>query len=129
FAHYQVFFPALIVRQSIQFQNKNSLQLQDKLGYQLSDIFKPISTLIDEYIVANHDSEITTGRAFQKIIDDLQQIKSTVITSLDKNLEKSIEAATTKMAKQIDVIEKKTKRAIKKKAHIAIQRMEQLKAV
>lgn len=128
FEHYGIFFPALILRQSIQFQSKSSKDLQEKLGYSLSQLFQSSDTLINQYIQQHHQADLNIASQYKTSIE---QIKTQIIKQteyLDKNLSKSIDAATTKMQYQVGVIEKKIKRAAIKKEAIMVNRIKTLKS-
>lgn len=128
FDHYNVVFPTLILRQSIQFQHAASAQLQEKLGISMEDLFLPTTMLIDQE-VAKNATNLTHTEDFKTELNDLlSRIKKRGV-QIDANLEKSTVAALTKMEKQLDVLNHKFFKAEKKNQAILVAQLEKLKRI
>jgi bacillithiol biosynthesis cysteine-adding enzyme BshC len=128
FEKYNVFFPVVLLRQSILWINKREHDLREKLQLSISDIFKPEESLVKGYIAKHSKDNWQTGEetaTIEKIMVDLK----TKATSLDATLRGSAEAAVAKMKHQLEVLEKKMLRAEKRKMETELQRINRLLAV
>lgn len=126
FEHYNIFYPAILLRQSVQWIESKDAALKSKLGLNTKQLFTPTEQLKKEYIerVTNGEWETKAEReAIEKVFSRLKEKAS----SLDRTLEPSAEAVLTKMNKQLEVLEKKMLRAEKKKNETILNRIEKLK--
>ncbi|MGN6566612.1 MAG: bacillithiol biosynthesis cysteine-adding enzyme BshC [Flavipsychrobacter sp.] len=127
FAHYHVFYPAILLRQSVLWVEPAAAKLRDGLKLSVQDIFKPEVVLVREYVTANSNDDWQTANEtteIEKILNSLKQKAS----SLDPTLRSSAEAVTTKIKHQLEVLEKKMLRAEKRKMHTQLQKISRLKA-
>lgn len=122
FRHYQIPYPALILRQSAMIIDKvNALRIQ-KLGLEPSDLFwelvdieKKISLSLSE-----HDLELHAERKqFHEITERLNSIASTI----DFSLSQSTESLNKRIEHQLEQYSKKLIRAQKRKFIVEISRL------
>jgi uncharacterized protein YllA (UPF0747 family) len=126
FQHYKVFFPVVLLRQSVQFIDKPSYTLMQKLGLDDQPIFENETTLTKHLITKNsiRDWTVATEQAtIQKTLATLAQKAK----DIDATLEHAVGAVITKINHQIVLLEKKMYRAEKRKADIDIARLGRLK--
>jgi bacillithiol synthase len=106
FEHYKVFYPTVLLRQSVLWIGETQAKLRQQMGLSSVDIFKPELDLIHEYIAKHSTDDWQTNeerKAIEAIFADLKQKAS----DLDPTLRSSAEAALTKMRHQLTVLEKK----------------------
>jgi bacillithiol biosynthesis cysteine-adding enzyme BshC len=126
FAHYKVFYPAILLRQSVMWVNKQEQDLWEKLGLDTQAIFKPTDDLIRYYIAAHTNGEWQTRdemTALAVIIDQLKQ----KATALDPTLEQAAGSVLAKVQHQVANLELKMMRAEKRKMEIPVQRIRRFK--
>lgn len=128
FEHYKVFFPVVMLRQSVLWINKREHELREKLQLTVKDVFKPEVTLVKDFVTAHGGDDWQTGEEAALIESAMQALKLKAV-SLDTTLRSSAEAALTKMKHQLDVLEKKMLRAEKRKMQIDLQRITRLRSV
>ncbi len=126
FDAYKVFYPAIILRQSIQFINSADTQLMRQLGYATAEVFLPTERLVKQRVHAVSTNDWMLAAESQQIETALMQIKDKA-KAIDKNLETSIGAALKKMQYQLGIIEKKLYKAEKRNLKIEIDRIYRLK--
>ena len=126
FQHYNVFYPSIHLRQSVQWVGNMQLKLIEQLELNIPDIFKPEQQLIREYITKHSGNEWHTDSEIAEIEKVFQNLKQKAI-SLDPTLKPAAEAALTKMKHQLVEMEKKMLRAEKRKNETQIARIERLK--
>jgi bacillithiol biosynthesis cysteine-adding enzyme BshC len=126
FEHYKVFYPAILLRQSVLWIEPKQVKLQQQLGFSVADIFKNENDLVRQYIAANSKNDWQlNGEA--KAVDEIMEVLKQKATSLDPTLRASAEAALTKMKYQVEVLEKKMLRSEKKKMQDQLLRITRLK--
>jgi bacillithiol synthase len=126
FSHYHVFYPLILLRQSILWIPKKQAELRKKTDLSIPQVFMPLAELERAYIAkhGNNNWQLTTERgALEKLI---QQLKEKA-TELDVTLASSAEAALAKINHQVQVLEKKMLRAEKRKAKVELERIGRLK--
>lgn len=127
FEHYHVFYPCILLRQSVLWASKNSVLLREQLEFTVADLFKAEEQLKVEYISGHTTNEWKTDeevKAITAIFNSIQQ----KATSLDPTLKEGAAAALTKMRQQLALMEKKMLRAEKRKMEVQMQRIARLKA-
>lgn len=128
FSHYNVFYPALILRQSVQFISTYQQEIINKLHFSTSDIFRPAEQLVKERISQLSQNDLKTDGEWQRIVSALQSIKAKA-SRVDKSLERSVDAALKKMQYQVEVVEKKMYKAEKRNLGTEIDRIYKMKAM
>ncbi len=127
FTHYNVFYPAIILRQSILWVQKPQADMRRKLELSITDIFRPELDLVRDLVTQSAGTEWQTSEeatAMEAIMNSLKQ----KATSLDVTLRGSAEAALAKIKHQLQVLEKKMLRAEKRKLQTELARISKLKA-
>ncbi len=127
FAHYHVFYPAILLRQSVLLIDNQQTKLREQTGLDVRSIFGDEQELIKNYISAHTNGEWQTSHEAAEMETIFQTLRQKA-TSLDPTLSKSAEAALTKIKYQLSVLEKKMLRAEKKKMEVQLQRITRLKA-
>ncbi|HRO42312.1 MAG TPA: bacillithiol biosynthesis cysteine-adding enzyme BshC [Flavipsychrobacter sp.] len=126
FDHYNVFYPAVHLRQSVVWINSKNKKLREQLGFSISDLFKSETTLEHKLVVAQSTGNWQTKNEMDIVEQTLQQLKQKA-TALDPTLSSSAEAALAKIRNQMQVLEKKMLRAEKRKMHDQLARISKLK--
>ncbi len=126
FKHYNVFFPAVILRQSVHFLNKNTVAHIHKMGIALKEIFIPKDEWANKEIDKIFGNEISLEHEEQQLIALLQNIKDKVV-NIDKTLANSTEAVMVKINKQLEILRKKIIRAKKRNIENRISELETIK--
>lgn len=126
FEHYGVFFPMVILRNSVQWIDENSKKRMDKLGLTIQDLFLPIQELTTAYIQRNQEEPTSIE---QELVSIEQVFKSLLEKSLkyDPSLKGNIEAEKTKVIHSLKHLEQKITKAEKKKYEVELSQLEKLK--
>lgn len=126
FDHYGVFFPAVVLRQSVQWVDAPSAALQAKAGLSDTDIFQPAEKLVLGFVHANssHDLDLSD---VQEQMNQLATLMRNKATAIDVTLKASAEAALTRMKRQVAVMEKKMLRAEKRNMADKLSRIYKVK--
>jgi len=126
FAHYQVDFPVLMLRNSALVIDKRSETRMQILGISHKHLFSNTETLKTDWIKAHVNLQLALDdeeRAVRAIFD---QIKLNAY-KIDKTLSQSADAAKSKALKLISTLEKKMLRAEKRKHKTSFSQIEALK--
>jgi len=127
FDFYKVFFPVVILRQSVQIINEDAWQLAKRLGVSLTEIFQAEESLTK--IILGRKTNLSWQLQNEKeIIHKTMEAIAQKAYAVDPTLEKSAQAALTKMQKQLSIIEQKIYRAEKRKEHELVAQIKRLKA-
>ncbi|MCB0396883.1 MAG: bacillithiol biosynthesis cysteine-adding enzyme BshC [Flavobacteriales bacterium] len=126
FDHCDVFFPALILRDSAWWIDSGAAAKLEKLGLVWNDLLKEESTLIKTWLEKNAETEVDYSKAknaileiFDKIAEDTKQI--------DQSLEKAVGAEGQKAMKILEGVESRIQKAAKKKYETSLKQIEQLR--
>ncbi|MDF1696731.1 MAG: bacillithiol biosynthesis cysteine-adding enzyme BshC [Saprospiraceae bacterium] len=126
FAHFNVFFPMLIRRNSAMILNKGQLKNLSKLDFTIEDIFLDQDQLIFKFINASSEIEIKLDDQKTQIENAYQDIAKKS-TSVDPSLAKSVLAEMTRQLKNIDQMESRIKRSLKSQQDVNVKKIEKLK--
>lgn len=126
FTHYKAFFPAIVLRQSAMIIGPKSVVMQQKLNLSLEELFIKTEPLINNY-VAQYGDDSWNVTALQQQLETLEQETIDRLADLDGQLHLSAEAVFTKIKKQAEVLEKKVRKAAKRKMADRVQQIQQLK--
>ncbi len=126
FEHYHVFYPVILLRQSVLWINDAQAKLRKQLGLSIPEIFKPELVLIRNFISNNTGDEWQTTEESATIEKIMAALKLKA-TALDVTLKGSAEAVLTKIKYQLQVLEKKMLRAEKRKLQTELARITRLK--
>lgn len=127
FEHYKVFYPAVILRQSVMWVNAAQSKQLQTLGIGLTEIFKPEDELAKEYISRNSSDDWRTGKEDEQIEQVIIGLKQKAI-AIDPTLSRSSEAVLAKIKYQLEVLEKKMLRAEKRKMQVQLDRIARTKS-
>ncbi len=126
FEHYHVFYPCILLRQSVLWVEAPQSKLRRLLEFSIGDLFKEEQKQIVEYISKHASEEWKTEEETKAIESIFESIKQKA-TRLDATLSDGVSAALTRMKHQLVTVEKKMLRAEKKKMDIQVKRIERLK--
>lgn len=126
FDHYHVFFPQLLLRQSVQWIDGAAATVRQKLELSIEDLFTDSAELLKRYITQ------TSGNSWDTTTEKLET--ATLLASLqqkaesiDPTLKAAAASVLQKIQKQLAGLEQKMYRAEKKKHDIQEQRIALLK--
>lgn len=126
FNHYKVFFPAVILRQSVLWVDQPSADLQQKIGLSDEEMFQPSEKLVKAFVQKHTRKDLQLEDIRQQMNQVFDQVK-TKAAHVDVTLKASAEAALTKMRYQLDTIEKKMMRAEKRNMAEQLSQLYKLK--
>lgn len=127
FDYYNVFFPALVLRQSALWMPKAEVDLQEKLGISDEDLFQPLHQLEKEQVLKTSPKDLSLANELTVLNQTFQQIKQKA-GDVDSTLNAATEAVTTKIRHLTEGLEKKMIRAEKRHYADRMRQMEKLKA-
>lgn len=127
FEHYKVFFPALLLRQSIQWIGKEQAQLRKKLGLSLPELFLDREATIRKTLTENAQESWRINGEADALEAILTKLKAQA-TSVDATLEAATESIAVRIRKQLHSLEQKMYRAEKRKHDTTIQRIDRLRS-
>lgn len=126
FEHYHKFYPVLLLRQSVQWIPATVKERMIDLSLSLPDIFLSKTDLIKAYLNKSAPNELQMGEEKTKLEQIFKQLEQKAI-ALDPTLKATAGAALHKMTHQVEVIQLKMLRALKKKNAVDITRIEKVK--
>jgi len=127
FAHYNVFYPVVMLRQSALWIDEQQDRSRLQAGLSIEQIFRKEDDLINEYVAANsNDDWHTTTEAAQ--MQELLQLLENKANRVDATLQLAARAALAKIQHQLSVLEKKMLRAEKRKMQVQLDRITRAKA-
>lgn len=128
FTHYKVFYPIIMLRQSVLWIEPKAAELQKKLGITTQELFKPYEELAKAHVSDKTEHNLSTVDEQNTLEAVIKQLKYKAI-SLDPTLAASAEAALAKIKHQLAVLEQKMLRAEKRKHETELQRITKLKNI
>ncbi len=126
FAAHRVHYPVLIPRSSVLLMEAKSLRKLSALGLTISELFKTQEELSASYINSLQDDKFDFDQEklmLEKIFDMLKE----KITGIDKSLEGTVAAEYQKTLNALELLNKKTTAAVKRKHETAITQLKNLK--
>jgi bacillithiol biosynthesis cysteine-adding enzyme BshC len=126
FDYYHVFYPAILLRQSVLWIDKRQSELRKKASLSIDEIFKPETDLVRNYINAHSGNNWQTVDEIAGIEKIMEQLRAKA-TALDPTLGGSADAVITKIRYQVQVLEKKMLRAEKRRMQTELLRISKLK--
>lgn len=126
FAHYNTFFPVVVLRQSVLWIEPEYVQLMQKTGLSIEQVFETTDNLCKAYVQEHSGHDMSTANE-QKQFEALLSILRDKAAQIDPTLEQSAEAVLTKINYQLTVLEKKMMRAEKRNHDTGLQRIKKLK--
>ncbi len=127
FEYFGVHFPVLIRRNSLVMVNKSQVNHIEKLGFELKDLFEEEHILISRYLDSKTSFDLDLSaeiQAFETLFAGITDKAS----QADKSLEGFAEAEKTRMIKQLEQIESRIKRSVKKQEEVSVNQIQNLKS-
>ena len=128
FEHYNVFYPVLLLRQSILWIDKEADKLLEELHLPFHDIFDGTDALVKNYLLRTAKDKLSIDEEHNELEVILEKLKLKA-KHVDTTLEYSTNAVLKKINYQLDVLRKKMLRAEKKKEEVTVNRIERLKTM
>lgn len=128
FNHFDVFFPAILLRQSAMWIDAKAAKLRKELGLSIAELFRKEPDLVKDYILANSSDEWQTNGEAIIMEQAIARLKEKA-EALDPTLRSSADAVLTKIKYQLQVLEKKMYRAEKRKMQVQLARIAKLRAL
>lgn len=125
FEHYNVFYPVILLRQSVQILSPQVTSLITKLGLDINQIFEPTATVLKDLIVRDAGEQWSVEKELNNLFGLFLTLREKA-KSIDATLEKASDAVLTKIEKQIKILEQKMYRAEKRKHNVVAERLDAL---
>lgn len=125
FHHYQVTFPALVLRNSFLMIKKSEEALRQKLHLSLPSLFEPSDELLKQHILASSTRDLSTESEIQRIKATYQQLGQRA-QEIDPTLTDHIAALETLHVKRLQQLSKKFLSAEKKKSAASLRQIQKL---
>jgi bacillithiol synthase len=122
----EVFYPLVLLRDMAMILNKQQQQKMHDWNLNFSDIFKDKDELIREIVHQNSEVELSLRQEKEKIEVVFASIMNKALT-VDKNLDKSVEAEKQKVLNSFQNLEAKLTRAEKKNQEQTVLQIERFK--
>lgn len=119
-------FPVLIIRNSFLLINKEQQQLTRKLGFEVTDLFKPAEQLINSLVTRESRVQVLLGKEKEEMQLYYKHIKE-VAGKIDITLTEHTAALQVKALEKIEGLEKKMLRAEKRKFESQQRQVNKLK--
>lgn len=126
FEHYNVFYPVILLRQSVLWENEEARKRMQELHITYQELFLGKDELVKNYFLKQAKEELNMDEESNGLELILGKLK-TKAKILDATLEYSADAVLKKMSYQLDILRKKMLRAEKKKQAVIVERIEKLK--
>lgn len=125
FRHYKVFYPPVLLRQSVMWAPAEMARLRGVVGMQIAELFQPLQELLKSYVL-KHSGDTLSLDAENEEIEKLMKHIAARATEIDVTLARAAAAATQKMHKQVLALQKKMLRAQKRKMNVQVERVSRL---
>ena len=126
FDHFGVMFPALIPRNFALLLSEKSLHSCGELGLDASEMFLPDHVLVKNWVEKNSPNELSLAKEIKSIKAAFSQSKKKA-ELVDPTLVRTSEAFETKTLDLLESLEKKLRRAEKRKYKEAVAKIEKVK--
>lgn len=126
FAHYNRFYPVILLRQSVLLASGPSVGLRAQAGVTAKQLFERPEDVLKEQLIANGHTEWQLGGERAELARLMQQLHERA-TKVDKTLDGAAKAALHKMQQQIDRLEHKMLKAEKLKHSVLLERLNRLR--
>lgn len=126
FHHYGVFFPSIILRQSVLVVDVKSDAVRQKLGFTMKEMFNDEDVLVHQKIDKVDDAHAILKSSHVDFLNLKNEFFEN-ISDVDQQMKTSAEAAFTKMNHQWKVLDKKLRRATKRKHLDLVTQISELK--
>lgn len=126
FDFYNTDFPVLLLRNSALLIDTRSANNLFKLGFKLEDFFLSTEELQRVWIEKNSNAQVSLKTEINAVQTIFEQIKQNAC-KVDKTLENSADSTKTKIRNLLNNFEKKLFRAEKRKHHVSLKQIENVK--
>ncbi|MBS0028807.1 bacillithiol biosynthesis cysteine-adding enzyme BshC [Chitinophaga sp. 22321] len=126
FAHYQVPFPVLLLRNSLLLVDEQSRQRMTKLGITTTELFKTTEDIVNDYVKQHTNASLVLKDEYAAI-DQLFDVLEAKAKSIDVTLMATTASERKKALKSVGKLEHKFLRAEKKKFAWQTDQIRQLK--
>lgn len=125
FKHYQIPYPALLLRQSAMIIDKVNAKRIHKLGLESSDLFLELVDIEKKITLSlsEHDLELNAER---KQLQEITERLNSIARTIDFSLSQSAESLNKRIEHQLEQYSKKLIRAQKKKLLVEISRLQNI---
>ncbi|HLU85987.1 MAG TPA: bacillithiol biosynthesis BshC, partial [Vicingaceae bacterium] len=121
-----VFFPTLILRNSVLIIDAGSTKKMQKLGLEVSQLFEDTEELIKEYVTQHADINLTLSQQKEQLAKLYETIENKSI-QLDKTLQTVVNAELQKATNGINNIEARLLKAEKQREEVAVNQIRGIK--
>lgn len=126
FEKFNIFYPTLIRRDSVMIIPKSIQNQINKTGLKLEIFSQNTDSIVNQYLKLNSSDILEFGEEYRKLDELFIGLKNKA-THADPSFESLIEAEKVKTIKQIEQIESRIKREIKKKEETTINQIANIK--
>ena len=121
-----VFFPTLILRNSVLIIDAGSIKKMQKLGLEVPQLFEDTEELIKEYVTQHADINLTLSQQKEQLAKLYETIENKAI-QLDKTLQAVVNAELQKATNGINNIEARLLKAEKQREEVAVNQIRSIK--
>lgn len=122
FEYYNVYYPTLVRRNSLIILNKGITKTLDKLNMTWQELFAPIHEIINKFLQDNTEVDLSLAEELSQITTIMATIADKAL-SVDATLKPVVESESVKIVKQIEHIEGRLKRAVKKNEEVKVNQL------
>ncbi len=126
FQHYKVPYPVLILRNSFVIYNETQKSRISKLGWEISDLFKPDLDLMNGYVKEHSKKKLGVDEEIEETKEIYQKLKEAA-EEIDITLGQHIAALEHRTIKDLKELEKKLIRAEKRNFEVQQRQLHKLK--
>lgn len=127
FAAFDIFFPCLIRRNSVMILSKSQISTIEKLGLSVEKLFDQEDDIIKYFLEQQTDVDLNLSEEIQSISKAMQLI-SEKAEAIDPTLKNAVLAESSKIEKQIEQIEGRIRRSLKKQEETHVNQIKNLKS-
>jgi bacillithiol synthase len=124
FAHYRVFYPVILLRQSVLWVSEQQSAMRQRSGLSVEQLFQKELTLINSYVNTHSQSDWHTTAETEEITAIMTRLQHKAAT-VDATLLPAAKAVLARITSQLANLEKKMLRAEKKKMQVQLSRISQ----
>jgi bacillithiol biosynthesis cysteine-adding enzyme BshC len=119
--------PVLLLRNSVLFLDKESIDIANKLAWEAKDFFLPLENWMRDWVIRNAQADWTLENEKEKTVSLFKSLESKA-SLIDASLEEHVKALKQKQINILDKLSEKMIRSDRKKQEVAQERIDALKA-
>jgi bacillithiol biosynthesis cysteine-adding enzyme BshC len=127
FQHHKVFYPTILLRQSIMWISAANASLQRKTGLSIEALFPSEAEVTRNYVLTHSANEWQTSAESAKLDELISSLRDKA-ASVDPTLRRSADATLTRMKHLLQSLEQKMLRAEKRRLHTGLAQIARLQA-